>query len=45
MKIDDDKLTQGRTQSHVNRNEKCAALAIVVGGCLTIIFLILSQLF
>ena len=43
MEIDNNRLRQGRTQSHVKRNERCAALAIVVGGCLTIILIILSQ--
>lgn len=43
MKKDDNRLSQGRSQSHVNRNEKCAALALIVGGCLIIIFIILSR--
>jgi len=43
METDNNRLRQGRTQSHVKRNERCAALAIVVGGCLTIILIILSQ--
>lgn len=43
MQLDNNRLRQGRSEQHVKRNEKCAAYAIVIGGSLILLTIIMSQ--